>query len=422
MAYDKVIDSAQLEAQMTDLADTIRKKCNSSEKLVWPDGYQTAIEGLSLENPQFFDGMDPDTVYRTTRPKDWLALPIPGDDEIYLLGLIPEGADGVFTAEITFSGSCGVEIGNLVNGEFTAKETVTPTSNTRFYHTLYGNDYGDITSDGCKQYIVRISGSVTQAALHPESIAAYSFGVPMIVDAIIGKDANILFGNNTTLGDNCNYLRYARFVGNGSYGTGLLNFRYCQNLLSVSMEKKSTASSMNYFFNGCKRLMAVSENVFPENASYNYTFQDACIPAFPPNLKLTPNQSITGIFRGSTVNYRMDFTDIDFSKCGNFTYLVYGSNIQAIENLDISGMTNTMSMFNLCKLIKLTFSGETTPGGWTIALENQRMSHKALVAMIHSLPMAIAEATITLTGNPGASALTDAEIAVATAKNWTVTV
>ena len=31
MAYDKVIDSAQLEAQMTDLADTIRKKCNSSE-------------------------------------------------------------------------------------------------------------------------------------------------------------------------------------------------------------------------------------------------------------------------------------------------------------------------------------------------------------------------------------------------------
>lgn len=422
MAYDKVIDSAQLEAQMTDLADTIRKKCNSSEKLVWPDGYKTAIDGMCLDDPQSFDGMDPDTVYRTTRPKDWLPLPMPGADEIYLLGLIPDSVDGVFTAQITFSGSCGVEIGNLVNGDFIAKESIAPTSNARFYHTVYENDYGDVTSNGYKQYIVRISGSFSRAILYPESIDAYSYGVPMIVDAIIGKDANILFGFNTTASDNCNHLRYARFVGNGSYGTGQMNFRYCQNLMSVSMEKKSTASSMNYFFNGCKRLMAVSENVFPENTSYNYTFQDACIPAFPPNLKLTPNQSITGIFRGATVNHRMDFTDIDFSKCGNFTYLVYGSNIQAIENLDISGMTNTMSMFNLCKLIKLTFSGETTPGGWTIALENQRLSHKALVAMIHSLPLAIAEATITLTGNPGASVLTDAEIAVATAKNWTVTV
>jgi hypothetical protein len=41
--------------------------------------------------------------------------------------------------------------------------------------------------------------------------------------------------------------------------------------------------------------------------------------------------------------------------------------------------------------------------------------------MIASLPTATAAATITITGVPGASALTDAEIAVATAKNWTIT-
>lgn len=422
MAYDKVIDSARLNAQMTDLADTIRKKCNASGKLVWPDGYKTAIDGMNLDLPQSFDAQDPDTVYRTTRPKDWLPMPVSGDDEIYLLGLIPDGVDGVFTAQITFNGSCGVEIGNLVNGDFIAKESFTPISNMRFYHTLYGNDYGDITSDGCKQYIVRIYGDFRFVKLYPENADAYSYGVPMIVDAIIGKNADICFGTNTTPADNCNYLRYARFVGNGSYGTGNLNFRYCQNLLAVSMEKKSTATSMNYFFNGCRRLMAVSENVFSDNASYSFTFQDAFVPAFSTGFKLTPGESIMGIFRGSTVNHKMNFMDIDFSKCKDFTYFLYTSEIRAIENLDISSMTTTHSMFGLCRLVKLTFSGEATPGGWTISLENNRMSHKALVEMIGTLPTAITEATLVLTGNPGASALTDAEIAVATAKNWTVTV
>ena len=73
-------------------------------------------------------------------------------------------------------------------------------------------------------------------------------------------------------------------------------------------------------------------------------------------------------------------------------------------------------------LQKLTFAGNTTPGGFTIRLTAARLSHKALVEMINSLPTATNAATITITNNPGAAALTDAEIAVATAKNWTVTI
>jgi hypothetical protein len=42
--------------------------------------------------------------------------------------------------------------------------------------------------------------------------------------------------------------------------------------------------------------------------------------------------------------------------------------------------------------------------------------------MIASLPTATKAATITITNNPGASELTADEIAVATAKNWTITI
>ena len=85
-------------------------------------------------------------------------------------------------------------------------------------------------------------------------------------------------------------------------------------------------------------------------------------------------------------------------------------------------MTKTELMFGLCRLTKLTFAGETTPGGWTIDVSTGLMTHSALVEMIHSLPAATAAATITITGNPGAEELTEEEIAVATAKNWTVTI
>jgi hypothetical protein len=46
MAFDKVIDSAQLEADLTTVADAIRTKGETTEPLAFPDGYKTAIESI----------------------------------------------------------------------------------------------------------------------------------------------------------------------------------------------------------------------------------------------------------------------------------------------------------------------------------------------------------------------------------------
>ena len=48
MAYDKVIDSAQLEADLTTVADAIRAKGGTTEKLDFPDEYAAAVEAIEV--------------------------------------------------------------------------------------------------------------------------------------------------------------------------------------------------------------------------------------------------------------------------------------------------------------------------------------------------------------------------------------
>ena len=47
MAFDKVIDSAVLDADLTAVADAIRSKGGTSEPLAFPDGFVNAVEGIS---------------------------------------------------------------------------------------------------------------------------------------------------------------------------------------------------------------------------------------------------------------------------------------------------------------------------------------------------------------------------------------
>ena len=74
------------------------------------------------------DMSDPDFVYAVTRPKDWLPMPVPGDDEMYFLCQTSRYSPGVFLATLTFTGSCSVEFGTVENGVFISKESLSPTS------------------------------------------------------------------------------------------------------------------------------------------------------------------------------------------------------------------------------------------------------------------------------------------------------
>ena len=46
MALDKAVDSAQLNADLTKVASAIREKGGTSDSLVYPDGFVTAIQAI----------------------------------------------------------------------------------------------------------------------------------------------------------------------------------------------------------------------------------------------------------------------------------------------------------------------------------------------------------------------------------------
>ncbi len=46
MAYDKVVDSAQLDADLTAVADAIREKGDTDARLAFPAGFVTAVGAI----------------------------------------------------------------------------------------------------------------------------------------------------------------------------------------------------------------------------------------------------------------------------------------------------------------------------------------------------------------------------------------
>lgn len=374
------------------------------------------VAGGSGFTPPASEVLDPDEVYRVTRPADWLTMPMPGDNEMYLLGMIYDGIPAKFGLKAAYSssGSCFVEIGTLVNGVFTAKDSFSPATGVPYIYDIPAEEYGDETTEGDKQYMVRITGSgVSSLVFDRPSVGI----VQNIVDVVSGMRCALFFGSTSSSSDVVMSLRYLRFVGNGNpiQTQGLAG--RCQNLLSISCEKDFVTPYPSYSFVNCLSLMAISPTV---GATVGTSTYQSCGLNRVPNPQKPPT-NLTNAYRESRITFIDGST---FGSVTNMTSAFYTcSCLRQIVNLNISSLIAVDSTtFGYCNVLqRLTFAGENTPGGITLNLTQTVLSHDALIEMIESLPVATDAATITITGVPGASELTDAEIAVATEKNWTIT-
>ena len=48
MAYDKIVDSSALDANLTSVAEAIREKAGTTETLVFPEGFVEAVDSIEL--------------------------------------------------------------------------------------------------------------------------------------------------------------------------------------------------------------------------------------------------------------------------------------------------------------------------------------------------------------------------------------
>ena len=163
MATYKVVDADQLNADMSSVADSIRTKGGTTEALAWPDGYKTAIEAIQTGGggggSSGGDPLDPVEVYNNTRPSDWLSMPTPADNEMYLLFHIPDGVSSLLAFTVTCTGNYTVSLGSVSDGAFVQMSSTSVASGSKYEAELFADDYGNLTSDGMKQVMVKVSGT-----------------------------------------------------------------------------------------------------------------------------------------------------------------------------------------------------------------------------------------------------------------------
>ena len=198
MAYDKVIDSAALDAAMTYTANRIRNKTGGTDQITWDSakGFGDAVDAIigGSSAPE----SDTREVYGGTRPAEWLRLPDYDKVEqntMYLLVELKENYPN--KAVFTFrDASATVDEGIVVDGAFVSKASRTVAGNGNTTITLDYDfnefDWAKSLSNGKKQIVVRIT--FTTPYRNVQFNNTYDYYCPTIIrDMIYNVSASDFF-------------------------------------------------------------------------------------------------------------------------------------------------------------------------------------------------------------------------------------
>lgn len=192
MAFDKVIDSTQLDAAMTYTAGRIRAKTGSADQIAWNSakGFGDAVDAITggSSAPE----SDTREVYQGTRPAEWLRLPDYDKVEqntMYLLVELKKNYPnkGNFTFRAT---SATVDEGIVVNGAFVSKASRTIAGNginndatITLDYDFNGFDWAKSLPNEKKQIVVRIT--LTTPYRNIKFNNTYSYYCPTIIRDVI---------------------------------------------------------------------------------------------------------------------------------------------------------------------------------------------------------------------------------------------
>lgn len=192
MAYDKVIDSTQLDAAMTYTANRIRNKTGGTDQIAWDSakGFGDAVDAITggSSAPE----SDPREVYGGTRPAEWLRLPDYDKVEpntMYLLVELKENYPnkGIFVFRAT---SATVDEGIVVNGAFVSKASRTVAGNDvsndvtlTLNYDFNEFDWAKSLSNGKKQIVVKIT--LTKPYRNIKFMNTYDYYCPTIIRDMI---------------------------------------------------------------------------------------------------------------------------------------------------------------------------------------------------------------------------------------------
>ena len=370
--------------------------------------------------------LDPVEVYNNTRPSDWLPMPTPADNEMYLLFHIPDGFSSLLAFTVTCTGNYTVALGTMSGGSFVASSSVDIASGSKYEVELFANDYGDLTSDGMKQVMVKVSGTniyTLTPSTHSKKTSPSNFAAWNIVEIScrLPSGTSVKCGNDVGLLSLRN-MRYFTLAGDHNITNMLNMFRKCCSLTSIPSLDTKNVTNMSFMFYSCYVLKSIPQMNTEKVTNMSYMFNNCHSLISIPSLDTKNVTEMQYIFEYCyNLNY---IPQMNTGKVTDMRSMFNGcSTLKSIPQMNTGKVKNMTNAFNACFSLAAIIIDNTVTGwaGYAISLSNCSLGHAAIVAFFNSLPTITSAKAITLTGNPGVSELTDAEKAVATGKGWTLT-
>src|SRR5574343_144744 len=335
------------------------------------------------------------------RPSDWLPMPtnITETDQIFVgLHAVIENSDNY--CAFSFTTSAGQYQVDWGDGNVTLHNSGTI---AQYQYNYASVSNSTLSSRGYKQVIIKVtavSGNLLTCNFQqrfvttPVQNQAYSSGflecILSMPNASVG--GSITFGGFTIRHSYCEKVDI-KTIGNA---TNLVNLFYnCTSLQSVPLFNTINVTNMSYMFNLCYSLQSVPLfNTINVTKMQNMFY--ACV-----SLQSVPLFNTTNVTNMSSM----------FQICYSLNFIP--SFITTAVTTDFTSFANDCNSLNR---ILMSFNR-------TVVLKNCQLSKDALVEIFTNLTnrTATTSATIDITGNWGASALTSADRLIATNKNWIIT-
>ena len=366
------------------------------------------------------DPLDPKEIYKDTRPKDWLPMPEPQDDEMYLLFHVYDGVSGLIAFTVTCAGNYTVQTGTVINGKFVDQTAESFESGSKYEAEYHADDYGDLTSTGMKQVMVKVSGSAIKTwepSIHTRKPYPSNFSDWNIVEIScrMPQAEKVICGSSIE-NKSLRNLRYFGMYGENMISSAFRMFQACTSLVTILSIDMSSTTDCRYMFSGCNSLISVPELHLSDGTSGAYMFFNCFSLKAIPKLETPSFVGTNYMFSGC--NSLISVTDLDVSNVANLPDMFgYCSSLISVTDLDIS---NGTSFYGSFLLSKITLRSSKEWSGRELSVGSCSLGRKSLVDLFESLPIATNNPTLIIGGNPGLFDLTDEDRAIATRKGWTL--
>ena len=343
------------KSDLVNIADAVRSKLGVT------DTYYVSELSSAIQNIQTGGGgsssgpLDPVEVYNTTRPSDWLPMPTPADNEMYLLFHIPDGFSSLLAFTVTCTGNYTVALGSVSDGAFVQMSSTSVASGSKYEAELFADDYGNLTSDGHKQVMVKVSGTdiLTWApSTHSKKTSPSDFAGWNIVEIAcrIPSGTSVACGSSTA-NLALKKLRYFSWYGKNEVTNMSQMFNGCYSLTAIPQLDTSAVTNMSQMFRNCYSLTAIPQLDTSAVTNMSQIF-NGCYSL----TSITLNNTVTG-----WSGYAISLSDCSL---GHAAIVAFFNSLPTITSAKAITLTGNPGVSELTDAEKAIATGK----GWTLTL------------------------------------------------------